>query len=57
MEAVFEKGISSGGFQVPTQQLENMGRRLRNIGPRAAKRRVRLKFLEHKVKTVFDLSE
>lgn len=34
---------------VPPQQLESIGRRLEEVGPRAAQRRVKLKFLEHKV--------
>lgn len=35
--------------EVPSEQLENMTVRLNEIGPKAAQRRVRLKFLEHKV--------
>ncbi|XP_057659189.1 muscle-specific protein 300 kDa isoform X4 [Diorhabda carinulata] len=34
--------------EVPSEQLENMTVRLNEIGPKAAQRRVRLKFLEHK---------
>lgn len=36
--------------EVPSEQLHNMAVRLNEIGPKAAQRRVRLKFLEHKVK-------
>lgn len=39
-------GVSA---QVPQAQLEHMGRRLRSVPPRSARRRIRLKFLEHKV--------
>lgn len=35
--------------EVPSEQLRNMTVRLNEIGPKAAQRRVRLKFLEHKV--------
>jgi nesprin-1 len=35
--------------EVPSEQLQNMAVRLNEIGPKAAQRRVRLKFLEHKV--------
>lgn len=35
--------------EVPSEQLNNMAIRLNDIGPKAAQRRVRLKFLEHKV--------
>jgi hypothetical protein len=41
--------MSQSVKDVPLEQLENMTRRLEAIGPRAAQRRVRLKFLEHKV--------
>lgn len=41
--------MSQSVKDVPLEQLENMTRRLETIGPRAAQRRVRLKFLEHKV--------
>ncbi|CAD6999864.1 unnamed protein product [Ceratitis capitata] len=34
--------------QVPIEQLRNMERRLQDVAPRAAERRIRLKFLEHK---------
>ncbi|XP_066158002.1 muscle-specific protein 300 kDa isoform X10 [Euwallacea fornicatus] len=34
--------------QVPSDQLSNMAERLNDVGPKAAQRRVRLKFLEHK---------
>lgn len=36
--------------EVPSEQLHNMAVRLNEIGPKAAQRRVRLKFLEHKVR-------
>lgn len=35
--------------EVPSEQLNNMAVRLNEIGPKAIQRRVRLKFLEHKV--------
>lgn len=35
--------------EVPPAQLNNMAARLNEIGPKAAQRRIRLKFLEHKV--------
>lgn len=35
--------------EVPSEQLKNLAVRLNEIGPKAAQRRVRLKFLEHKV--------
>ena len=35
--------------QIPRAQLESMAQRLRDIGPKADVRAVRLKFLEHKV--------
>jgi len=41
--------MSQSVKDVPLEQLENVARRLETIGPRAAQRRVRLKFLEHKV--------
>lgn len=34
--------------QVPVEQLRHMERRLTDVGPKAAQRRIRLKFLEHK---------
>ncbi|XP_064211053.1 muscle-specific protein 300 kDa isoform X18 [Tribolium castaneum] len=34
--------------EVPSEQLQNMAVRLNEVGPKAAQRRVRLKFLEHK---------
>lgn len=34
--------------QVPLEHLRNMERRLYDVGPKAAQRRIRLKFLEHK---------
>lgn len=36
--------------EVPSEQLNNMAVRLNDIGPKATQRRVRLKFLEHKVR-------
>lgn len=41
--------MSESVKDVPPEQIENVARRLEAIGPRAAQRRVRLKFLEHKV--------
>lgn len=38
--------------EVPSDQLNNMAIRLNEIGPKASQRRVRLKFLEHKVSTI-----
>lgn len=35
--------------EVPSAQLNSLAKRLNEIGPKAAQRRVRLKFLEHKV--------
>lgn len=40
---------SSFAREVPSEQLNNMAVRLNEIGPKAVQRRVRLKFLEHKV--------
>ncbi|XP_075225316.1 muscle-specific protein 300 kDa isoform X2 [Lycorma delicatula] len=49
IERMFDQALTSGiQNQVPPQQLENMTQRLSLIGPRAAQRRIRLKFLEHK---------
>ena len=45
--------ISQDAMNVPPEQLENMAQRLETIGPRAAQRRVKLKFLEHKVYVTF----
>lgn len=43
--------------EVPSEQLNSMAVRLAEIGPKAAQRRVRLKFLEHKVRTdLYDTS-
>lgn len=52
MEAKFDQALASGNYQnqIPQQQLESMANRLHSLGPRAAQRRIRLKFLEHKVK-------
>lgn len=41
--------------EVPSDQLNNMAIRLNEIGPKATQRRVRLKFLEHKVSIVKNL--
>lgn len=50
IERIFDQALTSGvQNQVPPEHLENMAQRLRLIGPRAAQRRIRLKFLEHKV--------
>lgn len=38
--------------EVPRAQLTNMAYRLKEIGPKATERRIRLKFLEHKVSCV-----
>lgn len=38
--------------EVPSEQMNNMAARLNEIGPKATQRRVRLKFLEHKVRIV-----
>ncbi|KAK3930234.1 Nesprin-1 [Frankliniella fusca] len=40
--------LGPASLGVPPQQLESIGRRLEEVGPRAAQRRVKLKFLEHK---------
>ncbi|GFG37468.1 hypothetical protein Cfor_07190, partial [Coptotermes formosanus] len=40
--------MSQSAKDIPPEQLENLTQRLEAIGPRAAQRRVRLKFLEHK---------
>ena len=46
---IFEKAKHSDlVHQIPREQLQNMERRLYDIGPKAAQRRIRLKFLEHK---------
>lgn len=37
--------------EVPSAQLNSLAKRLNEIGPKAAQRRVRLKFLEHKVRS------
>lgn len=41
--------------EVPSDQLNNMAIRLNEIGPKATQRRVRLKFLEHKVSIIKNL--
>ncbi|XP_068085330.1 muscle-specific protein 300 kDa [Anabrus simplex] len=49
IKAKFDQARSSSLAQnVPPEQLHNMAQRLETIGPRAAQRRIRLKFLEHK---------
>lgn len=40
--------------EVPSEQLNNLTVRLNDIGPKSVQRRVRLKFLEHKVRNDFD---
>lgn len=42
--------------EVPSEQLNNMAVRLNEIGPKAIQRRVRLKFLEHKVSNFIFIS-
>lgn len=42
--------ISTDARNVPREQLESIEKRLGTIGPRAQQRRVKLKFLEHKVR-------
>lgn len=50
VQAKFAQAVSSPlAREVPSDQLNNMAHRLNEIGPKAAERRVRLKFLEHKV--------
>lgn len=47
--AMFENAKRSPLVQkVPLEQLRNMERRLQEVGPKAAERRIKLKFLEHK---------
>lgn len=47
---VFTKAYNSIlARDVPSEQLNNIAVRLNDVGPKAAQRRVRLKFLEHKV--------
>lgn len=50
VQAKFQQACNSPlAREVPSAQLNNMAKRLNDIGPKAAQRRVRLKFLEHKV--------
>ncbi len=42
--------------QIPKAQLESMAKRLKDIGPRSDVRAVRLKYLEHKVNSRFNIS-
>ena len=53
MEAEFVSAINRTDYPVPIpqQQIDTLGRRIKTMGPRAAVRRIRLKFLEHKVIT------
>lgn len=47
--AMFENAKRSPLAQkIPLEQLRNMERRVQEVGPRAAERRIKLKFLEHK---------
>jgi nesprin-1 len=50
----FSRNIQSNPLRadIPKEQLEAMARRLKEIGPRSEVRAVRLKFLEHKVRTI-----
>jgi nesprin-1 len=51
VESKFETAIHSHLTQgVPTAQLDDIAARLSAVGPLAAERRVKLKFLEHKVR-------
>lgn len=50
VETKFQQACNSSlAREVPSAQLNTMAKRLNDIGPKAAQRRVRLKFLEHKV--------
>lgn len=54
VQARFEEACNSPlAREVPSAQLNNMSLRLNEIGPKAAQRRIRLKFLEHKVSFFF----
>jgi len=54
VQSKFESAIHSPLTQrVPTAQLDDIAARLSAIGPLAAERRVKLKFLEHKVRCHF----
>lgn len=53
VQAKFSQAINSPlAREVPSDQLNNMVVRLNDVGPKATQRRVKLKFLEHKVKRV-----
>jgi len=42
---------SSAANEVPSEQLDSMARRLSTVGSLASRRAIKLKFLEHKVRT------
>nr|CAD7429519.1 unnamed protein product [Timema monikensis] len=49
VQTKFRQAVTSSAAQnVPPEQLDNMAQRLEAIGPSAARRRIQLKFLEHK---------
>lgn len=53
VQARFDQACNSPlAREVPSAQLNNMALRLNEIGPKAAQRRIRLKFLEHKVSKI-----
>lgn len=57
VQAKFEEARQSPtAREVPPEQLENMALRLKVIGPKAAQRRIKLKFLEHKVSSNYSIS-
>lgn len=48
---MFEQARNSALVKnIPPEQLQDLIHRLDSIGPRAAQRRIKLKFLEHKVR-------
>jgi nesprin-1 len=50
VQSKFENALHSPtAHNVPAAQLDNIAARLSAVGPLAAERRVKLKFLEHKV--------
>lgn len=52
VQSKFENALHSPpAFNVPAAQLDSIAARLSAVGPLAAERRVKLKFLEHKVYT------
>lgn len=54
MKEKFAQALNSPlASEVPSEQLSNMARRLNDVGPKAAQRRVKLKFLEHKVMNIY----